>query len=193
MFGLTSVAKGLWWYRKNSTGLCPATLKTDQQLTWSKNCSMDTRAQKSQQQSPVLLGVGLSLLLSSGNGITQTNSPGIDLFALEGWWRFDDPELAWGCNDTDNQYRVAIGRWGWNDATTEIDFGSVSEYRVGLYDSRCILNIEPVGGTTAVLQSKCVGEEGEEISGLTVIRVDDVDHIEVQLPLSSSMKLARCP
>ncbi len=154
---------------------------------------MDNRAQKSQSRSVVLLGVGLSLLLSSGTGVTQTNSPGIDLFALEGWWRFDDPELAWGCNDTDNKYRVAIGRWGRDDATNEIVFGRVSEYRVGLYDSRCILNIEPVGGTTAVLQSKCVGEEGEEINGLTVIRVDDIDHIEVQLPVSGTMKLVCCP
>ncbi len=154
---------------------------------------MDTRARKSQSRSVVLLGVGLSLLLSSGTGVTQTNSPGIDLFALEGWWRFDDPELAWGCNDTDNKYRVAIGRWGRDDATREMVFGRVSEYRVGLYESSCTLNIEPVGGTTAVLQSKCVGEEGEEINGLTAIRVDDVDHIEVQLPLSSAMKLVRCP
>jgi len=133
------------------------------------------------------------LLLSTGTGVTQTNTSAIDLFALEGWWRFDDPELAWGCNDTDNQYRVAIGRWALDDATREIVFGRGSDYGVGLYDSRCILNIEPAEGTTAVLESACVGEEGEEIKGLTVVRIQDSDNIEVQLPLSSSMKLVRCP
>lgn len=85
---------------------------------------MDNRGQNlDRPRNLVLLGVGLSLLLSTGTGVTQTNTPAIDLFALEGWWRFDDPELAWGCNDTDNQYRVAIGRYAWDDATREIIFG----------------------------------------------------------------------
>ncbi len=143
----------------------------------------------------VLLGVGLSLLLSSGNGITQTNTPGIDLFALEGWWRYDYDEPGWqeGCNDEDNMYRVAIGRLDWDDITKQYVFGRGSEYVISIYDQSCILQIEPVQGITAVLQSTCSAAEYGKINGLTVVRIEDADNIEVQLPLSNLMKLVRCP
>ena len=157
---------------------------------------MDNGAQKSQSRSVVLLGVGLSMLLGSGTGVTQTNSPGIDLFALEGWWRYDYDDPVWkeGCNDTDNKYRVAIGRWEWDDIAKQYIFGRGSEYGIRMYDQSCILQIAPVQGITAVLQSTCVAEEVGEVDGLTIVRIEDADYIEVQvLPLEYSTKLVRCP
>ncbi|KAA6184213.1 hypothetical protein F2Q65_12910 [Thiohalocapsa marina] len=63
-----------------------------------------------------------------------------DLEELQGWWRYDDPQFAWGCQDTDGQYRVAIGRWIDDDSAGKIVFGVGAEQKLGFYDAACVLS-----------------------------------------------------
>ncbi|MEA1048402.1 hypothetical protein U5801_01005 [Lamprobacter modestohalophilus] len=111
---------------------------------------------------------------------------------LEGWWRFDDPELAWGCEDQDNQYRVAIGRWEYDAEISGLRFGVGSEKKIGFYDSRCLLQEEKFNGKELIYNSECYTEEGD-FSGKTIIKPISRNVISLKQPDGVDLVLLRCP
>jgi hypothetical protein len=97
---------------------------------------------------------------------------------LSGWWRFESNE--WGCDDTDNQYRVAIGHW---TATPEdkLVFGA-GEPRIGLYDGGCsVENLAWQATNVLGFDAQCTFE-GEPASGRGRIVIADHNTINVAIP-----------
>lgn len=111
---------------------------------------------------------------------------------LQGWWRSDDPELEWGCNDSDNQYRIAIGRWNFDNTTGRIKFDNSLPPRIGFYEASCILKDATPGPGYIAFRSDCVSD-GEKISGLTTIEIVSHDSIKLQTPVTHTTGLVRCP
>jgi hypothetical protein len=105
---------------------------------------------------------------------------------LTGWWGFT-PE---GCNDEDNQYRVALGQWESTDKG--IVFGKGTE-AIGMYDETCQLKNRQDSQDTISYSASCQGEEGET-QGTAKITLVDKEHLKLFTPNGNpdGITLVRC-
>lgn len=115
-----------------------------------------------------------------------------DLDDLQGFWRYDNPEFAWGCDDTDGQYRVAIGRWIYDESLGRVVFGVGRDAKIGFYDASCILSNKQRRGNTLIYDSECISE-GEEFSGVATIEAISMNVIQLKNPVTTASVLIRCP
>ena len=83
----------------------------------------------------------LALTLASALTLTL-NTAYADQINFDGWWGFDKN----GCNDMDNQYRVAIGRWV--KKGEKLEFGKGKGEAIGMYDDYCTLTKRQDHGKT---------------------------------------------
>lgn len=114
------------------------------------------------------------------------------LKSYQGWWRY--PDNKYSCNDEDNQYRVALGTYQYNEKLSKIVFGQGTT-AIGLYDESCVLSNGKMQGQLMQFMAKCTLEEGEKISGTLSIKVRDQNSIAVRFPhrAEQEMLLIRCP
>jgi hypothetical protein len=105
---------------------------------------------------------------------------------INGWWGFDKN----GCNDTDNQYRVALGKWKIDN--DKIKFGEGKEL-IGLYDGTCDLSDKKENSNKIEYQASC-NLEGENYTGIAKIKFNNLNSINLTFPGSNQegIELVRC-
>lgn len=108
---------------------------------------------------------------------------------LTGWWALDG-KLE-NCQDTENQYRVALGRY----QVTEngVEFGSGNEM-IGMYGYACKLSNRTQSDKNVIeYDASCDGEDFSE-KGKTYFVIKNNDTINLALPNShKGISLSRCP
>jgi uncharacterized protein len=137
---------------------------------------------------PVVSGVNWGCSDTSPQATAQPDF--VQLKNLQGWWRFQD--VALGCNDSDNQARVAIGSWSYDNARGEVVFDDTSEPRIGFYESVCSIAEGTYDHGNLVFSSSCTSE-GQKSQGPTKIVVISADEIKLQTPVTAQTHLIRCP
>lgn len=125
-----------------------------------------------------------ALALVSTSTIT-TNIAYANTTNLDGWWGFDKN----GCNDTDNQYRVAIGKWVKNG--NDLVFGKGKIEAISTYDDYCVLAKRKKEGNAITWSATCDGEEGKS-SGEAKVYFQNENTIKLSTPSSSELGLVRC-
>lgn len=110
---------------------------------------------------------------------------------ISGWWALNGDIN--NCNDTDSQYRVALGKWRNKDGN--IQFGKGND-KIGMYEYSCDLSAKKVDNnidhTHIEYKAKCMSENGES-KGRLQIFVDTQDKIHILLPYSrEGFDLLRC-
>jgi len=110
----------------------------------------------------------------------------------QGWWHF--PDNTYGCDDEDNQYRVALGTYEYSQELSRIVFGQGAT-AIGFYDFSCYLPNGKRQDQVLRFSSKCTMEEGQTESGTLSITVRDKNNIAIRFPFSpdDEMLLIRCP
>ena len=105
---------------------------------------------------------------------------------INGWWGFDKN----GCNDTDNQYRVALGKWKMEK--DGIKFGEGGE-SIGLYDGGCELSHKKITENKIEYQASCDLEK-EKYNGIAKITFIDINNINLIFPGGNpdGINLVRC-
>ena len=104
---------------------------------------------------------------------------------IDGWWGFTKE----GCNDTDNKYRVALGKWERTDKG--IEFGKGSNDSIGMYDGGCDLFGKSTKLGTISYEAKCEFEH-EKSGGVAKITFTDKDNITLIVPSMNPLSLVRC-
>ena len=136
---------------------------------------------------------GLALLMALAPAIGSADVAGealSKLNGLEGWWRF--AEQKDGCADEDNQARVAVGRWSWDEATDDMVFGKVAEQQIGFYESSCELSNGQTVGATLIFDAACSGE-GETWTDRAVFEMHTPDRVTLSFSSGGKHDLVRCP
>jgi hypothetical protein len=112
------------------------------------------------------------------------------LTMLTGWWWYE--KYGNGCDDTDNQYRLALGSWHRTD-NGEIAFGK-GPFAVGMYEGGCTLSDLRVESDAIVFQGECEQEQ-EPYSGEGRISITSLETINLQLPgaTDDGIILRACP
>lgn len=115
-----------------------------------------------------------------------TTSAYSDSININGWWGFDNN----GCNDADNQYRVALGKW--KIEKEGIKFGEGSE-SIGLYDGTCELSNKKISKNKIEYQASC-NLENEKHNGIVKITFNNIDNINLVFPGGNpdGSNLVRC-
>ncbi|MTW22616.1 hypothetical protein [Allochromatium palmeri] len=133
-----------------------------------------------------------SRVVNTVQSIDDNATPAQILNPYQGWWRYPDNE--YGCDDEDNQYRVALGSYEYNQDLGQVVFGQGST-GIGLYDESCELSNGTQQGQSLQFAAKCTLEEGEIKSGTLRITVRDQNNIAVRFPYAQDyeMWLIRCP
>lgn len=104
---------------------------------------------------------------------------------IDGWWGFTKD----GCNDTDNQYRVALGKWKRTD--NGIEFGKGSNDSIGMYEGGCNLFGKSTKLGTISYEAKCEFEH-KKSGGAVKITFKDNDNITLIAPSMNPLSLVRC-
>ena len=136
---------------------------------------------------------GLALLMALAPVISLADVAGealSKLRGLEGWWRFAERNA--GCEDEDNQYRAAIGRWSWDEATDNMVFGKGAEQKIGFYESSCELANGQAVGATLIFDAACSGE-GETWTDRAVFEMHAPDRVTLSFSSGGTHDLVRCP
>lgn len=136
---------------------------------------------------------GLALLMALAPAISLADVAGealSKLSGLEGWWRFAEQDA--GCEDEDNQYRAAIGRWMWEEASGAIVFGKGAEQKIGFYESSCELSNGQTVGSTLIFDAACSGE-GESWTDRAVFEMHAPDRVMLSFSSGGTHDLVRCP
>jgi len=125
----------------------------------------------------------------------SSSNPGVH--PVDGWWGWDFDKN--GCNDVDNQYRVALGKYKQlkrigSEPGYGIKFGEGSE-KIGMYDGGCDLSEKKVIGNRIEYRASCEFEH-EKHSGPAIITFIDKDNIYLKTPSfdpeSKGIGLVRC-
>ena len=128
--------------------------------------------------------IGLSIVLIL---TTLSHAATAEVPDLTGWWGFNKN----GCNDTDNQYRVALGVW---DKTDEgVEFGKGDKEAIGMYDGSCELSQRKDKSNEIEYSASC-NFEGEHSQGKAKIIFNSRNNINLFLPGGSpeGMTLVLC-
>ncbi|WP_162596638.1 hypothetical protein [Thiofilum flexile] len=106
--------------------------------------------------------------------------------SINGWWGIDEE----GCSDTDNQNRIALGKW--KSSKGSIKFGEGKE-SIGLYDGKCVLSNKKESSTEITYQASCDLAE-ENYSGAARVNIKDSNNITLFYPGGDSegTNLVRC-
>jgi len=132
------------------------------------------------------------MLILANSPVAAQDFSEIDKF--EGWWAFQDgwvtPEHD--CRDSDGQFRVAIGRFHYDEQLGAVVFGQGDERHIGFYDGGCQLTTPLSAGDQIAAVGEC-SAEGEESSGIVTFDVIDGQTVSVDVPnMKPGMVLARC-
>lgn len=113
---------------------------------------------------------------------------------LEGWWAYQDgwvtPEQD--CRDADGQYRVAIGRFQYDQEAGAVVFGRGEERAIGFYESGCVLSTPMSAGDQVAAAGECRAE-GEESRGIVTFETIDEHTVRINVPnMTPEIVLSRC-